>query len=57
MLLLEILILVAILVDIAFAIYAHRKDSGQQEAYRDEELELLNQVVDAIEEGKEHERK
>jgi hypothetical protein len=48
MLLLEVLILLAILIDIGISLYSHRKDSQQQEAYRDEEIEVLNQIADAL---------
>jgi hypothetical protein len=44
----EILILLAVLADIGVSIWSHWKDSRQQQDYRDEEIELLNVLADAL---------
>ena len=44
----ELAILIAVLADIAISLYAHRADTKQQQDYRDEELELLQCLADAM---------
>lgn len=36
------------LAGIALALWLHRKDSGQQRDFSDEQLEILNQIADAL---------
>ena len=35
---------------VILALYLHHRDSAQQEAYRDEEMELLNVIADGLSE-------
>lgn len=45
------LLIIIVLIDsvgILLSLYLHRRDSHQQEYYRDEEIEVLNQIADAV---------